>query len=570
MTLLIIIIALALIFDYINGFHDAANSIATVVSTKVLTPFQAVLWAALFNSVAYWIFKDHAVANSISKTVYKEFITLPVIFSGLIAAIFWNLLTWWYGIPSSSSHTLIGGFAGAAIAHALSEKGINYSWAKIVDADTIIKTVLFIFLAPIIGIIISMFITLVTIMQNVWYRLGIIIVTTLLTAFLFDYFENSKMNENAQKFYGIDKYKQEVTSLKSDLNEQKNNAVLLTKLVSAEEKLAVANASFNNIHPYIENFDNTSAKHIGKIAKDSGWLDLVAVSKLKDVVRNANDFLVLEAKAPENDSAKIEYEKVKIATEAYKQPLKYYLAGTIKLDSALTIINGIYPIHPKNLDKVKDKITKFNIEKSFASEIDKADNTIIVNGIFGAALIFMLIYVYVEKIKTPTALTVGNMFKKLQLFSSAAFSIGHGGNDAQKVMGIIGAALIASGSIQDFASLPNWVPVACYLAIGLGTMSGGWKIVKTMGSKITKVTPLEGVAAETAGAFTLFFTGQMGIPVSTTHTITGSIIGVGATKRLSAVRWGVTTNLLWAWILTIPVSAVLAAITYYIVAFFQG
>ena len=177
----------------------------------------------------------------------------------------------------------------------------------------------------------------------------------------------------------------------------------------------------------------------------------------------------------------------------------------------------------------------------------------------------MLIYFYVEKFKTPTAYTIASMFKKLQLFSSAAFSIGHGGNDAQKVMGIIGAALIANGSIQDFSSLPNWVPIACYLAIGLGTMSGGWKIVKTMGSKITKVTPLEGVAAETAGAFTLFFTGQMGIPVSTTHTITGSIIGVGATKRLSAVRWGVTTNLLWAWVLTIPVSGVIAAITFYII-----
>ena len=180
----------------------------------------------------------------------------------------------------------------------------------------------------------------------------------------------------------------------------------------------------------------------------------------------------------------------------------------------------------------------------------------------------MLVYIYVEKIKTPTAYTVANMFKKLQLFSSAAFSIGHGGNDAQKVMGIIGAALIASGSIQDFGQLPGWVPISCYLAIGLGTMSGGWKIVKTMGTKITKVTPLEGVAAETAGAFTLFFTGQMGIPVSTTHTITGSIIGVGATKRLSAVRWGVTSSLLWAWILTIPVSAVLAAIIYWIVKLF--
>ena len=574
MTLLIIIIALALIFDYINGFHDAANSIATVVSTKVLTPFQAVLWAALFNTVAFWIFKDHAVANSISKTVYKEFITLPVIFSGLLAAIFWNLLTWWYGIPSSSSHTLIGGFAGAAIAHALSVKGINFSWAKIVDADTIIKTILFIFLAPLIGIVTSMFITVVTIMRNIWIRIGIIVLTTLLTAFLFDYFENSKMNENAQKFYGIDKYKKEVATLKSELTNLngygETDTFLSKKLQLTEEKLTKATASFNSVHPFIENFDNTSANYIAKVAKDSGWLDQIAVSKLKDAARNANDFLVLEAVAPENDAAKKEYDKAKVITEDYKAPVKLFLAGSISVDSTVTLLNQIYPIQPKNIDKVKAKLTNFNIEKTFAEEIDKADNTMIVNGIYGTALIFILIYLYVEKIKTPTALTIGNMFKKLQLFSSAAFSIGHGGNDAQKVMGIIGAALIASGSIQDFASLPNWVPIACYLAIGLGTMSGGWKIVKTMGSKITKVTPLEGVAAETAGAFTLFFTGQMGIPVSTTHTITGSIIGVGATKRLSAVRWGVTTNLLWAWILTIPVSGALAAITYFIVKFFLG
>jgi len=565
MTLLIIIIALALIFDYINGFHDAANSIATVVSTKVLTPFQAVLWAALFNTVAFWIFKDHAVANSISKTVYKEFITLPVIFSGLLAAIFWNLLTWWYGIPSSSSHTLIGGFAGAAIAHALSVKGINFSWAKIVDADTIIRTILFIFLAPLIGIVISMFITVVTIMRNIWYRIAIIVVATLLTAFLFDYFENSKMNENAQKFYGIDKYKSEVASIKSNLNENKADTVLLKKLQLTEVKLAKATASFNSIHPFIENFDNTSAEYIAKVAKDSGWLDQVAVSKLKDAVRNANDFLVLEAKAPENDDAKKEFDNAKVITEEYKAPIKLFLAGTISIDSTISLINQIYPIQAKNMNKVKSKLAGFNIEKTFSSEIDKADNTMIVNGIFGAALIFILIYIYVEKIKTPTAQSVGNMFKKLQLFSSAAFSIGHGGNDAQKVMGIIGAALIASGSIQDFASLPSWVPIACYLAIGMGTMSGGWKIVKTMGTKITKVTPLEGVCAETAGALTLFTVSQFGIPVSTTHTITGSIIGVGATKRLSAVRWGVTINLLWAWILTIPVSAALAAIFYYII-----
>jgi PiT family inorganic phosphate transporter len=568
MTLLIIIIALALIFDYINGFHDAANSIATVVSTKVLTPLQAVLWAALFNSVAYWIFKDHAVANSISKTVYKEFITLPVIFSGLIAAIFWNLLTWWYGIPSSSSHTLIGGFAGAAIAHALMIKGFDISWSKIVDADTIMKTVLFIFLAPIIGIIISVFITIVTIMRNIWWRMFIISLATLATVVMFDIFENSKINENVKKFYGIDKYKKEVVSIKEELLKTPNDTILLAALSLNEEKLNKANTTYELLHPLLNDFDNSSAHKIAATAKQNGWLESVAVSKLKDDARNANDFLFLEAKAAESDSVKAEYDVVKEKTEGYKAPIKLFLAGSITKDSAIMLMNGIYPIRPKNIEKVEAKLLKFNIEKKFAAEIDKADNSMIVYGIIGTAILFMLVYLYVEKIKTPTAYSIANMFKKLQLFSSAAFSIGHGGNDAQKVMGIIGAALIASGSIQDFSQLPSWVPVACYLAIGIGTMSGGWKIVKTMGSKITKVTPLEGVAAETAGAFTLFFTGQMGIPVSTTHTITGSIIGVGATKRLSAVRWGVTTSLLWAWVLTIPVSATLAAITYFIVSLF--
>jgi PiT family inorganic phosphate transporter len=565
MTLLIIIIALALIFDYINGFHDAANSIATVVSTKVLTPFQAVIWAAFFNVLAFWIFKDHAVANSISKTVYKDFITLPVIFSGLLAAIFWNLLTWWYGIPSSSSHTLIGGFAGAAITHALMIKGFDYSWAKIVDTDTILKTILFIFLAPLIGILISVFITLVTIMRNIWWRLVIISLATLATILMFDHFEEVKIHENIQKFYGIDKYEKEVKANYEELKTNRDDTLLIAKLKLNEEKLAKANHSYESVSPYLSSYDKLGAAQIAKIAVDSGWLENAAVSKIKDAARNANDFLVLEAKAPENDKIKVEYNIAKVKTEGYKEPLKLFLAKKITADSAITAMNQIYPIKDENLNKVKAKIEKFNIEKTFTEEIEKADNAIIEYGIIGASLIFMLIYLYVEKIKTPTARTVANMFKKLQLFSSAAFSIGHGGNDAQKVMGIIGAALIANGSIQDFGQLPSWVPAACYLAIGLGTMSGGWKIVKTMGSKITKVTPLEGVAAETAGAFTLFFTGQMGIPVSTTHTITGSIIGVGATKRLSAVRWGVTTNLLWAWVLTIPVSGVLAAITYLIV-----
>ena len=568
MSLLIVIIILALLFDYINGFHDAANSIATVVSTKVLTPFQAVLWAALFNCVAFWIFKDHAVANTISKTVFKEFITLQVILAGLIAAIIWNLLTWWYGIPSSSSHTLIGGFAGAAITHGLITQGTDISWAKIVDSETIIKTVLFIFFAPLIGMFISIFITIVTIYRNIWIRLAIITVVTIITVLIFDKFEEKKMDEGLQKFIKLDKYKADYTKALNLSNEKSDDSTLKQSLTAAKEKLDKATVIYGELNPLISNFDQIGADSIAKYAFRNGLLQDIESSKLKDEVRNANNFLILEALSVENNENRKEYDLAKNETEKYKVPLKKYLKKEITLDSALMSMNSIYPIANQNISKIKGKIEKFDITASFKKDIEKSENHVIVWGIALTSLLFMLIYLYVEKIRTPTAYTVANMFKKLQLFSSAAFSIGHGGNDAQKVMGIIGAALIASGSIQDFEQLPNWVPIACYLAIGLGTMSGGWKIVKTMGTKITKVTPLEGVAAETAGAFTLFFTGQMGIPVSTTHTITGSIIGVGATKRLSAVRWGVTSSLLVAWILTIPVSALLAALIYLVTTFF--
>lgn len=567
MTLLIVIIILALVFDYINGFHDAANSIATVVSTKVLTPFQAVIWAAFFNFVAYWIFQDHAVANTISKTVAKEFITLPVILSGLVAAIFWNLLTWWYGIPSSSSHTLIGGFAGAAIAHAFIDKGLDISMDKVVDSSSIIKTVLFIFFAPLIGMLISIFITIVTVMRNIWLRIGIIALTTFLTVLLFDKFEEDKMDEGLKKFIKLDKYEQDYQ--KALAYEDPESQEGIEALQSAEKKLKGAKEVYSTLAPKVKDFDRLGGDAIAAFAVQHRLLDDIGVSKLKDEIRNANNFLVLESLAAENDEKKKEFDIAKLETEKYKVPVKRYLNKEISADSALSLIHQIYPIDPANLKKVRSRMEKFDIKTSFSKDISKSENEVIVWGIIMTSLLFVLIYLYVEKVKTPTAYSVANMFKKLQLFSSAAFSIGHGGNDAQKVMGIIGAALIASGSIQDFNQLPNWVPISCYLAIGLGTMSGGWKIVKTMGTKITKVTPLEGVAAETAGAFTLFFTGQMGIPVSTTHTITGSIIGVGATKRLSAVRWGVTSNLLVAWLLTIPVSAVLAAIVYAITRLFM-
>jgi PiT family inorganic phosphate transporter len=177
--------------------------------------------------------------------------------------------------------------------------------------------------------------------------------------------------------------------------------------------------------------------------------------------------------------------------------------------------------------------------------------------------IIFLVFYFFNHFRGETAARTTNMYKRLQLVSSATFSIGHGGSDAQKVIGIIGAAMVAENIIPDIGHIPAWVPFMCYTAIGLGTMSGGWRIVKTMGSRITKVTPLEGVCAETAGAITLFTAANLGAPVSTTHTIAGSIIGVGATKRLSAVRWGITINLVWAWLLTIPVSALLAAALYW-------
>lgn len=326
-TLLIVVIALAIIFDFINGFHDAANSIATIVSTKVLSPLTAVIWAAFFNFVAYFVFPLH-VADTIAKTVDATAISLTVVGAGLTAAIFWNLLTWWLGIPSSSSHTLIGGFAGAAVAHA----GFD-----VVRYAKVMPTIYFIVLAPLIGMVMSYTISIITM-------------------------------------------------------------------------------------------------HICK---------------------NSN---------------------------------------------------------PSKVDKV---------------------------------------------------------FRRLQLLSAAAYSLGHGGNDAQKVMGIIGAALIAQKVIPGMEALPMWVPLSCHAAISIGTMFGGWKIVKTMGQKVTKLSPFEGFSAETAGAVTLFSTAALGIPVSTTHTITGSIMGAGITKRISAVRWGVTLNIVWAWVLTIPVSALLAALVYSIFSAFS-
>ena len=442
MTLLIIIIVLALIFDYINGFHDAANAIATVVATKVLTPFQAVLWAAFFNFLAYWVF-GFGVADTVAKTAHTMEINLVVILAGVIAAICWNLLTWWLGIPSSSSHTLIGGFAGAAVAHAIAVHGFSgyvdadgttHYWYQIVSwykagkdggmPSGVLIIIAFIVLAPLLGALASYLI-------SIWLL-------------------NASRKSIGPKIFTV---------------------ALMIVTVWVVSSLMV---------PYSEIEKPRFDSHFWSVAFD-----------------------------PHN--------------------IKWFLVAFIILTvSAFCLIFSSLNLH-------------------------QAD----------AAL------------------------KKMQLLSSAAFSLGHGGNDSQKVMGIIAAAVavyintnpgvhmdawldvvLPNDDLGIKGVMPGWIPLACYSAIAAGTLSGGWKIVKTMGSKITKVTSFEGVAAETAGALTLYFTEHLKIPVSTTHTITGSIIGVGLTKRVSAVRWGVTVGLIWAWILTMPISAILAGLVYYILSVF--
>ncbi len=549
MSLLVIVIILALIFDFINGFHDAANSIATIVSTKVLTPFQAVLWAAFFNCVAFLIFKDHAVANTIGKTVYSDFISLPVICSGLIAAIIWNLLTWWYGIPSSSSHTLIGGFAGSAIAFAFLSKGMM-PVSEIIDSDKIGKTLLFILLAPLLGMAISIFFTLIFIQNRTWLKAGILLSSAATLFYLFIGFQENKLAENLNKFFKVDKYAYEVNI--------KHDSTKVHKLEKAKE-------SANLCIPYLSNYEYKGAEYVANKIVEHVDLKEITISKLGDKLNAYFKIDQLKNKAKVDTTFKEDYKATQKVIDSLKPITKKYFE--LGLDGMVSAMNEKYPITP---DKLKGftKAMKIDIKADLVKELDRADNKIVRWGLVVALFIFAFMFIYNEKIKTPTATRTSNSFKRAQLLSSAAFSIGHGGNDAQKVMGIIAAALVASGTIVDIKSMPDWVPLSCYLAIGLGTLSGGWKIVKTMGTKITKVTPLEGVCAETAGATTLFLTEQMGIPVSTTHTITGAIIGVGATKGIGAVKWGVTVSLLWAWILTIPISGILGALFYWIFSLF--
>ncbi len=324
MEALIAIIALALVFDYINGFHDAANSIATVVSTRVLSPRLAVAWAAFFNFVAFFFFESH-VAGNIAKGVHANVVTLTLVGAGLVGAILWDLLTWWLSLPTSSSHALLGGMAGAAI--------VKGGFGAL-DAELYIKAGIFIFVSPLVGMVL----------------------------------------------------------------------------------------------------------------------------------------------------------------------------GAILMRVVMVLFGRRSP-----------------------SGVDKS-------------------------------------FRRLQLLSASLYSIGHGGNDAQKTAGIISAALIAAGQLTvkpgESPHVPIWVILACHAAMGLGTLSGGWRIVQTMGMRITKLAPVGGFCAETSGAATLFMATAMGVPVSTTHTITGAIVGAGSQRGWHAVRWGVAGRIVWAWVLTVPGAALISALTY--------
>ena len=323
LTTIIVLVALALVFDFMNGFHDAANSIATVVSTRVLKPYQAVIWAAAFNVIAYFVF-ELKVASTIGKgTIDANIVDQYVIFGALIGAIIWNIITWDYGIPSSSSHALVGGLVGAALAKAGPSALILSGVGKIIA---------FIVIAPVLGFLMG----------------GIIMVVV-------------------------------------------------------------------------------------------SWL-----------------------------------------------------------------CNGTSP-----------------------SKVDR-------------------------------------VFRRLQLLSAAAYSLGHGGNDAQKTIGIIWMLLIAAGTTPANADVPGWVVASCYAAMGLGTMFGGWRIVRTMGQRITKLNQPRGFSANSAGAITLFLASGLGIPVSTTHTITGAIMGVGATGGIRKVRWTVAGGIVWAWILTIPATALISALAWWV------
>jgi len=524
--LLITVIVIALLFDLVNGFHDAANSIATVVSTKVLTPFQAVIWAATFNIIAFWVF-DMSVGNTVAKTVDNNFIDLWVILAGLLAATFWNLLTWWLGIPSSSSHTLIGGFAGAAVAHA----GFD-----VINSAEIIKVILFIFLAPLIGGFIAYLIAVVTIARSFWKKILVIVILSAITIAFMEYMI-SYIDMKPIMLYIVAgmivvfilvyiwfeiKYGKKPSALK-EANMHKRLQLLSSAAFSLGHGGADSQKVMGIICAALLVYGNMGRE--GKL--DKAIPKQLQITELMQIEYN-NKEGKLEKFKPEvvEINKYLFYSEHKTIVDAKSQEAVYDKKGNLNPQYK----NVSIPTY-KKLNKLMENIEVYTFGDALCDS--KTNDTIFNDHVLNKN--YKYASIFGEYVKEDGHLKEGYKIKT---------------------------------KVQS-ETMPFWIAFGCYLMIGLGTLMGGWKIVKTMGTKITKVTPLEGVCAETAGALTLFTVSQFGIPVSTTHTITGSIIGVGATKRLSAVRWGVTINLLWAWILTIPVSAALAAIFYYIIQFFK-
>jgi PiT family inorganic phosphate transporter len=526
-TLLIVVIAIALLFDLVNGFHDAANSIATVVSTKVLTPFQAVVWAAVFNIIAFWVF-DMSVGNTVAKTVDSNAIDLWVILAGLLAATFWNLLTWWLGIPSSSSHTLIGGFAGAAVAHA------GFS---VIDSAEILKVVLFIFLAPIIGGFIAYLIAVVTISRSFWKKMLVIIALSGLTIMVMQYMIEYIDMKPIMLYIVIGMISIFIL------------VYIWFELVHGKKPSAMKEA---NMHKKLQLL-SSAAFSLGHGGADSQKVMGIICAALL-VYGNMGREGKLDSSVPKDlqitELMQIEYHNEEDKLEKFKPEVA-------QIDSTVYFLEHKEIVDASTGKVVYDKDGKVTNGYAKATipgykEIDDALGKIEVYTL-GDALC--------------DAKTKDTVFTDKTLNTRYAYA-GIFGNYVDEKSGELKEGYKIKTKVHS-DTMPFWIAFGCYLMIGLGTLMGGWKIVKTMGTKITKVTPLEGVCAETAGALTLFTVSQFGIPVSTTHTITGSIIGVGATKRLSAVRWGVTINLLWAWILTIPVSAGLAAVFYYLIVWLR-
>jgi PiT family inorganic phosphate transporter len=541
-TLLIVIIIIALLFDLVNGFHDAANSIATVVSTKVLTPTQAVVWAAFFNLVAYWVF-DMSVGNTVAKTVDNSAITLWVILAGLIAATLWNLLTWKLGIPSSSSHTLIGGFGGAAVAHA----GFD-----VLNSTEILKTIAFIFLAPVIGGLISYLIAMVTIQRKFVIKITISILLSVLTVYVTYSLKDALdikpimiwiIGVLLGLFLVVYCWYEIVHGKNPSHTKEGNMYKKLQLLSSAAFSLGHGGADSQKVMGiicaacivYANSYRGGTDTDMPNFVKEYNLLHTTEILQIKFSNEEGN----LKKFKPSvgvfgSDTIYLDGKKIVDVSSNETIYTDEKLNPEVAKTNPFLLALENEKVNANNFEKVSKKLTKLEVYSDKKEVKDVVTNEVIfsdnkINPNYRYAKIFSK---YIDE--------EGNLLEGHKLETKVTKE-----------------------------TMPTWIAFGCYLMIGAGTLMGGWKIVKTMGTKITKVTPLEGVCSETAGALTLFTVSQMGVPVSTTHTITGSIIGVGATKRLSAVRWGVTISLLWAWILTIPVSAIIGALLYYVTTFFS-